>query len=128
MKKISVVVFCFLASYCSLCFSEKKMIDCLSAGKALVYYFDFKIERITGLHEGEMESYTSYCLSKDDFNKIFIVKPNETDSMQYNKLNVRAKIIFKEEVYYIDRNGVVRGPNGYGKIDKKEFSKYLVQR
>jgi len=40
----------------------------VQGGQGRVYYFDFGIQRITGLHESEMEEYGSqYCISRADF-------------------------------------------------------------
>jgi hypothetical protein len=91
-----------------------------------VHYYDFSIERITGLHENEVEQYGSkYCINRLDFEQLLRMAAEQVASEQYNRLDVRAKIVFGNRTYFIDRTGAVRSGLGYAALDKKKFAAVL---
>lgn len=94
--------------------------------QGLVYYYAFEIERITGLHESEIEQYGSrYCITRDDFKQSLLTAPERVKNLQYDKLDVRAKLVFSDKQYLIDRMGVVRGGQEYVLLDKEKFVSHL---
>lgn len=97
---------------------------------ALVYYFDFDIQRVTGIpEEGEygIERYSQYQMNREDFNNSILYEDKLLDAkIPYDSSDVRAKVIFnKFEYYFIDNKGYFKGVGSYGKVDKKIFSNSL---
>ena len=93
-------------------------------GKA--YVFGFNIERITGIPEIQMEEYGClYDISRDSFISLLQVGRN---MQEYQDLNVRAKVIFNNDVYFIDRYGIVRNGVNYFSIDTKKFELLLTRK
>lgn len=91
-----------------------------------VYYYAFDIERITGLHESEIEQYGSqFCIGRHDFEQSMLTAPERVNNLQYNKLDVRAKVVFPDKQYFIDHAGVVSGGQEYILLDKGKFIGYL---
>lgn len=126
--------------YISLCFSLF-LIACAHAGdgaemkppmplqdnQGLVYYFGFEIERITGIPEHQMEEYGClYKISREDFEKSLLTDIGTTKNLQYNKLDVRAKVLFAKKHYFIDHSGVVSTGTGHVSLDKKKFVSHLT--
>ena len=126
--------------YISLCFSLF-LIACAQAGggtemkqpmplqddQGLVYYFGFEIERITGIPEHQMEEYGClYKISREDFEKSLLADTEATKNLRYNKLDVRAKVVFAKKYYFVDRTGVVSTGTGYALLDKKNFTSHLT--
>jgi hypothetical protein len=126
--------------YISLCFSlfliacaqagdgtETKQAVPLQTGQGLVYYFGFEIERITGIPEHQMEDHGClYKISREDFEKSLLTDKESTKNPHYEKLDVRAKIIFSDRHYFVSRAGVVNTGKGYVLLDKKKFVDHLV--
>jgi len=87
-----------------------------------VYYYDFNIARITGLHEGEIEQYgTKLCIVRGDFLESLFADANKLENQKYNKLDVRAKVVFPEGHYFIDSAGTVFGDQKTFVLDRKMF-------
>jgi hypothetical protein len=98
-----------------------------SKDEAVVYYYDFGIQRITGIHEEEIDGLgCKFAISK----KQFIAMLSETkDHRSYQPLDVRANVIFSTtEHYFIDRAGTVHGHDREFIIDKKMFALAIKQR
>jgi hypothetical protein len=89
-----------------------------------VYYFDFAIERITGIHEdGIAQEGCKYSINQRDF--LSILSPT-AETKRYQPLDVRAVVIFETHMhFYIDRNGNVRQGQRHYNMDKSEFAKLL---
>ena len=94
-----------------------------TSGKAAVHYYDFGIQRITGLRESEIDSYgCAYTLPSKVFSRLV----SNSGSGKYNPLDVRGHVVFATgESYYIDRSGRVRFGDKQFVIDKKAFSRLL---
>lgn len=107
--------------------TEMKQPVPLQDDQGLVYYFGFKIERITGIPEHQIEEYGClYKINREDFEKSLLPDTEATKSLRYNKLDVRAKVVFAKKHYFIDRAGVVSTGTGYGLLDKKKFVSHLT--
>jgi hypothetical protein len=99
----------------------------LRANEGLVYYFGFEIQRITGIPEHQMEEHGClYKINRKDFEKSLLTDKETTKNLHYEKLDVRAKIIFPDRYYFVSRAGVVNTGNGYVLLDKKSFVDHLV--
>jgi len=93
-----------------------------------VYYFDFEIERITGIPESQIEEYGSiFTINKNYFEKCLLFDIDTAKSTNYNKLDVRAKIVFSDRVYFVDHSGIVNTGNRYAMLNKKQFVRYLIK-
>ena len=124
----------------SLCFSlfliacayagngtDMKQAAPLRANEGLVYYFGFEIQRITGIPEHQMEEHGClYKINRKDFEKSLLTDKESIRNLHYEKLDVRAKIIFPDRYYFVSRAGVVNTGNGYVLLDKKSFVDHLV--
>jgi hypothetical protein len=91
--------------------------------EAVVHYYDFGIQRITGLHEDEIDSRgCAYAISVEAFLRLL----SNNNLGKYNPLDVRGHVVFATgESYYIDRSGRVRFGDKQFVIDKRAFSKLL---
>ena len=91
--------------------------------KATVHYYDFGAQRITGLHEDEIDSYgCAYTLPAEAF--LHLLSNNSLG--KYNPLDVRGHVALATgESYYIDRAGRVRFGDKQFVIDKRAFPKLL---
>jgi hypothetical protein len=90
-----------------------------------VFYFGFEIERITGLHEAEIQQHgCEYTIDRDAFYNLLLPAQDE-DAVKYNESDVRAKVELGNSIYFVDRQGVVRTPKGPAIINKTEFVKSL---
>ena len=95
--------------------------------EGLVYYFGFEIERITGIPEHQMEDHGClYKISREDFEKSLLTDKESIKNLHYEKLDIRAKIIFSDRHYFVSRAGVVNTGKGYVLLDKKKFVDHLV--
>lgn len=92
---------------------------------AMVYYYGFGIQRITGIHEDEIESLgCKYTISTQSFLSLL---SSATTDRSYNSLDVRAEVIFApSKIYFIDRFGMVRMNDQKFSISKQAFAKLLV--
>ena len=107
--------------------TEMKQAMPLQAGQGLVYYFGFEIERITGISEHQMEDHGClYKISQEDFEKSLLTDKESIKNLHYEKLDIRAKIIFSDRHYFVSRAGVVNTGKGYVLLDKKKFVDHLV--
>jgi hypothetical protein len=91
-----------------------------------VNYFDFDIDRITGILEENMGDHGClYEISRSVFDRS--VLPEQPARERYDPRDVRAKIVFGSETVFIDRFGAARGNGGREfLIDKKLFASSLV--
>jgi hypothetical protein len=104
-----------IAIYCSSLYADM-------IGK--VYFYGFDIQRITGLHENEIEKYGClYELNKYEFISLLRAEPGA----KYQKLDIRAKAVFGNDIYFIDREGIVRNDINYYSIDRKKFKLLFSQ-
>jgi len=87
-----------------------------------VYYYGFEIERITGIPEAQIaELGCAYEIDKESFLKM-LKQPRGRPPFGYDSSDVRAKISFsKQEIYFVEYQGVVRGSENARLIDKSEF-------
>jgi hypothetical protein len=94
-----------------------------------VYYFGFEIERITGIPEEEIEDYgCKYKIRRVDFESLILDDLESAKVLTYERRDVRAKVVFGDEVYYIDRSGVINlNSAGTKRIDRDAFSSKLVE-
>ena len=91
----------------------------------LAYYYDFKKERITGLHEDEIEHYgIEYSINSHKFLKLLEKKDN--GQQEYDHLNVRAKVLLPKQEFFIDYEGNIRAGIEYYRIDRDAFVKLLL--
>jgi hypothetical protein len=91
-----------------------------------VYYVGFEIELITGIPESQIEEYGYlYKIEKKSFHSILTQLKDGADQ-KYNAFDVRAKVIFSDECYFIDRAGVAKSNGVYAMIDKKKFVQFLI--
>jgi hypothetical protein len=90
-----------------------------------VSYYGFDVQRITGLLEQEIDDYgCPFEISRSKFDRAIV--PLSGDQA-YNARDVRAKVAFGAEVFYIDRFGVGKTPNGDTfAVDKAAFVGGLV--
>jgi hypothetical protein len=94
--------------------------------QGLVYYFGFEVERITGIPENQIEQYgCKFSISRNDFEQSLLTAPDQVANIQYNKLDIRAKAIFLDKQYFIDRAGVVSDGQRYVLLNKVKFASHL---
>jgi hypothetical protein len=128
MKYISLSILLFLSA-CAHAGNgvDTKQTMSLQADEGLVYYFGFEIQRIAGIPEHQMEEHGClYKISRKDFEKSLLTDKESIRNLHYEKLDVRAKIIFPDRYYFVSRAGVVNTGNGYVLLDKKKFVDHLV--
>jgi hypothetical protein len=128
MKYISLCLSLFLIA-CAQAGDNTEMKQPMSSqdGQGLVYYIGFDVELITGIPEHQMEEYGClFKISKKDFEKSLLTDKESIRNLHYEKLDVRAKIIFPDRYYFVSRAGVVNTGNGYVLLDKKKFVDHLV--
>lgn len=87
---------------------------------AVVFFYGFEVERITGIHEDEIEHYgCRYTIDRQSF--MNVLQPNSSTN-KYQRLDVRGEVVFsKDTIYFIDRDGIVRLGNKEYLLDKKLF-------
>lgn len=61
------------------------------------------------------------------FEQLISKLSEERGSLGYDKNNTRAVVKYKDQVFYIDRFGVLRGGSSYGKIDSHDFEARLAK-
>jgi hypothetical protein len=85
------------------------------------FFYGFDVERITGIHETEIESYgCKYTVDDLLIKKSFsLIGVNEKSS--YDHENVRAKVILDGEIYFIDKAGNARSSKDSYVVDKEIF-------
>lgn len=88
------------------------------------YFFGFDAERITGIPEEQIEEYGClFEVRRDDFLKSLL--PNSVGSGEYNRYDVRAKVLLVKTVYFVDHAGIVAQGKDRFLIDKKLFQSVL---
>lgn len=87
---------------------------------AVIYYYGFEIERITGIHEEEIQELGCLFSAKSDSIENALVKVNASDA-NYERRDVRAKIEMHGKPYFVDRAGIVRQGDDYFQLDKAWF-------
>ena len=128
MKYISLCVSLFLVA-CAQAGdgTELKQDMPLQNNQGLVYYIGFDVELITGIPEHQIEEYGClYKINRKDFESSLLTDKESIKNLHYEKLDIRAKIIFPDRHYYISRAGVVNTGKGYVLLDKKKFVDHLV--
>lgn len=95
--------------------------------KGIVHYFDFDVPRMTGIPEGQMESYGCiYTLEREKFDAL-IKSGKLSSSFEYKDKDIRAKVKFKNgRTYYIDSSGIIRDGGKFFISDKKEIEKLII--
>ncbi len=87
---------------------------------AVIYYYGFEIERITGIHEEEIEELgCTYSADSDSIERA-LTKLN-LKNVNYDRRDVRAKIAMHGESFFVDRDGIVRKGDNYFQLDKARF-------
>jgi hypothetical protein len=119
IARIALLIMPLVATSVACGGAQKAMND-----KGVVYYFDFDIERITGLHESDMNGYG--CSSVVDRFK-FEGLLSEGIKDKYNSLDVRAKVSFKDKDYFVDRAGNVRAGSDYFYLNTSELSEVIMK-
>ena len=88
--------------------------------QALVYFYGFEIERITGISEEEIEklgcSYTA--LSRDLERTLTGI---DASASEYERRDVRARIEMRGNIYFVDRLGFVRQGDNHFILEKVKF-------
>ena len=90
-----------------------------------VYYYGFEIERITGIHEEEIQDIGCHYSSNEEQIGAALERLDMVDS-GYDPLDVRARVEMASKTYFIDRDGVVRQGDQYFKLDKESFVRALT--
>lgn len=93
-----------------------------------VCFTGFEIQFLVGKTEESINSpeYCGFSIEKTKFIKMISYRPS---SEFYLYFHVRAKVSFsRQDVYFIDNNGIVRSGGRKFFIDKEQFSKSLKVR
>ncbi len=88
--------------------------------KAVIYYYGFEIERITGIHEEEIEELGCAYSADSDSIESALIKV-DSKKVNYDRRDVRAKIAMHGESFFVDRDGIVRQGDNYFQLDKARF-------
>lgn len=88
--------------------------------KAVIYYYGFEIERITGIHEEEIEKLGCVYSAGSDSIESALTRADKGDA-RYDRRDVRAKIEMHGKSYFVDRDGVTRQGDQYFQLDKALF-------
>jgi hypothetical protein len=129
IMKIAIRLVVSLAAIVILPFLPLKAKVCGNNG--LVYYHPFVVELYYGLTETTIEEYVKKHGCKSKINKsVFISMLRRENMAQANKeaynISINAKLVFAQnDIYYINKNGVVRHGDDYFIIDKEQFEKNL---
>lgn len=120
MKQLIIVFFIFFSGCCSEDGFAQKVIE---QKNGLVFYTPFEIEFIAGSSEVTFEN-LAFCqasIKENEFAKLLV----ETRDI-YPIGNARAKIIFRDNIYFISREGVVTDSrNTYILRNKEDFYKLI---
>lgn len=118
MKKITVARIIFYSSL----FLSGVTYSCDDVG--VVYYYGFDIERITGITEPMIVEYGDlYYIGTTDF--LNYLSPSTSRTYQSN--DIRAKIcLYKDNCFYVDKDGFVRNKKIFYKLDKIRFERGLL--
>lgn len=88
--------------------------------KAVIYYYGFEIERISGIHEEEIEE-LGCAYSADSGSIEGALTKLDSDNVAYDRRDVRAKITMRGESFFVDRDGIVRQGDNHFQLDKARF-------
>jgi len=95
--------------------------------QGIVYYFGFDIRRIYGIQEADIEKYgCKYKINRNDFFKSLLPYSKFSSHLRYQSLDIRAKVIFANTIFFIDRRGIVKLDEEYMLLDKKNFISSLT--
>jgi hypothetical protein len=133
MKLVSFFIF---GTIVMTAFGKEDTIDLgmqLLDNKGVAYYDGFEKQRYFPLTEETIEEHNSTrdaytCeISKSDLLASMLKEQGGSDyAEKYSKYNTRVKVVFSEDdVYLIDKNGMVRHGSNYLKVNKKEFQKRI---
>jgi hypothetical protein len=87
----------------------------------LVRYAGFRVSRIKGLREHELDGHgCQYRIRRGDFDAM-LAAPPVNPSLAYDAQDLRARVVFADGVHLIDRRGVVKSPDGYAQIEQRAF-------
>ncbi len=99
----------------------------LPDNQALVYYVGFDVELITGIPEHQIEEYGClYKINQKDFEQSLLTDKESTKNIRYEKLDVRAKVIFPDRTYFVSHTGVVNTGKDFVLLDKTKFANRLI--
>lgn len=122
IRVVTLVSFMVLVS-CG--FAQDSELPMPSIDRAVIYYFGFEIDRITGIPEDQIQDYG--CLYDADKEDIISSLTTYHDSNEkYDQFDVRAKILIDNDIYFVDYKGVVKKDNNLFKIDKDKFVRSLI--
>ena len=93
---------------------------------AVIYFYGFEVERITGIHEEEIEE-LGCAFSAESKAIASALKAVESGNSDYDRRDVRAKIEMLGRSYFVDRTGAVRQGDNYFELDKVQFVASLTQ-
>ena len=94
--------------------------------EAVIYYYGFEIERITGIHEEEIEKLgCSYSADSDAIASA--LTRADSDNANFDRRDIRAKIVMQGDSFYVDRAGIVRQGDRYFRLDRARFIASLTQ-
>ena len=88
----------------------------------VVYWRGFDIESITGINNYGMKR----CIGRNVFMGL-LFHINDSYSREYDDRDVRGSITFNNDIYYVNRSGIVRYKNDFYRINKKSFSHIMNQ-
>ncbi|WP_244566817.1 hypothetical protein [Escherichia coli] len=93
----------------------------------MVYWRGFDIESITGIPESQINNYgMKRCIGRNVFMGL-LFHINDSYSREYDDRDVRGSITFNNDIYYVNRSGIVRYKNDFYRINKKSFSHIMNQ-
>ncbi len=93
----------------------------------VVYWRGFDIESITGIPESQINNYgMKRCIGRNVFMGL-LFHINDSYSREYDDRDVRGSITFNNDIYYVNRSGIVRYNNDFYRINKKSFSHIMNQ-
>ena len=93
----------------------------------VVYWRGFDIESITGIPESQINNYgMKRSIGRNVFMGL-LFHINDSYSREYDDRDVRGSITFNNDIYYVNRSGIVRYKNDFYRINKKSFSHIMNQ-
>lgn len=100
--------------------------DLVLRTEVVIYFYGFEIERITGIHEEEIEELG--CVYSADSHSIesALTIVSSIDA-NYDRRDIRAKIEMHGESYFVDRAGIARQADDYFRLDKAQFIAAIAQ-
>lgn len=87
----------------------------------VVYWRGFDIESITGIPESQINNYgMKRCIGRNVFMGL-LFHINDSYSREYDDRDVRGSITFNNDIYYVNRSGIVRYKNDFYRINKNHL-------